>query len=90
MSLATIKVDTAVRDQLAEVARSRHVTIRALLADLADQMTRDQQWADIYAAYAELQADPGQWAEYRAELDSWDSTAEDDVAADREWPEYQQ
>lgn len=90
-TLATIKVDKGVRDRLADVARSRHTTIRALLADLADRVTREQRWADIDAAYARLQDDPDEWASYKAELQSWDAgtTDADDVAAD-EWPEYQQ
>ena len=87
---ATIKIDAAVRDQLAEVARARHTTMRALLADLAEQVTRDQRWAEIDAAYARLQDDPQQWAEYRAELDRWDAGGDADTTAAAEWPEYQQ
>ncbi|NED96045.1 enoyl-CoA hydratase/isomerase family protein [Phytoactinopolyspora alkaliphila] len=90
-SLTTIKVEKGVRDQLAEVARSRHTSMRALLAEFAEQAARDQRWAEIDAAYTRLQDDPEQWADYLAELDSWDKgTGEADELAAEEWPEYQQ
>ncbi len=90
MSLTTIKVDTTVRDRLADVARSRQTTMRALVADLADKAARDQHWAEINAAYARLQANPEQWNDYRADLDDWDTAGDDDTSAAEEWPEYQQ
>lgn len=89
-TLATIKVDKDVRDQLAEVARSRHTTMRALLADFAERAARDQMWAEINVGYARLQQDPEQWADYMSELESWDTaTADADDLAAEEWPEYQ-
>ena len=90
MTQATIKVDATVRDQLAEVARARHTTMRALLEDLVEQAHREQRWAEISEAYARLQADPDQWAEYRAEVESWDAGGDVDTSAAAEWPEFQQ
>lgn len=89
MSVTTIKVDTQVRDRLAHVARARHTTMRALLADVASQLTRDQEWADIYAAYDRLKADPEEWSRYQSEVASWDGAADADADAAAEWPEYQ-
>lgn len=89
MSVTTIKVDSQVRDRLADVARARHTTMRALLAGVADQLARDQGWADIFAAYDRLRDDPQEWAEYSAELASWDGGGDRDTDAAAEWPEYQ-
>ncbi|HEU0042032.1 MAG TPA: hypothetical protein VFQ15_06765 [Jiangellaceae bacterium] len=87
--LTTIKVDTDVRDQLAVVARARHTTMRALLADVAGRLQVEQRWSDIDAGYARLLDDPGQWADYRNELQSWETGSDDtDNQAAAEWPEY--
>lgn len=91
-SSTSIKVDRAVRDRLACVARARGTTMSALLTQLAEQAERDQRWTDIEAAYARLQHDdPQGWADYLGELGEWDSaTAEADTTAAEEWPEYNQ
>jgi hypothetical protein len=92
MSITTIKVDTAVRDRLASVARARGVTMTALLSEVVARLEADQQWAEIEAAYARLQRDdPAAWAEYLGELAEWDTIGgvPDNLAA-QEWPEYNQ
>lgn len=89
MSTTTIKVDHTVRDRLADVARARRLTIGALLSGVADQLEKDQHWAEIEAAYERIQRDdPAGWADYLAELSEWEAgtTPVDDSAAE-EWPE---
>lgn len=90
MSVTTIKVDRAVRDRLAAVARARGTTMGALLDAESRRLEAEQRWADIESSYARLrQDDPAGWEEYLHELDAWDTgTAEVDAAAAAEWPEY--
>lgn len=89
MSTTTIKVDTAVRDRLADVARARGTTMTALLYDMSLDLQAQQEWGDIEAAYERLQRDdPQGWAEYVAELAEWDAACTDPGDAAAEWPEY--
>jgi predicted transcriptional regulator len=92
MSTTTIKVDSAVRDRLAHVAKARGTTMVALLADVADQLETEQRWVEIHTAYERFQRDdPEGWAEYTAELADWDAgTAGHDTTAAQEWPELNQ
>lgn len=89
MTVTTIKVDTAVRDCLASVARVRGITMAALLRDVCSELQARQEWAIIEASYERLRRDdPNGWAEYLGDLEAWDSVASGlDDAAD-EWPEY--
>jgi hypothetical protein len=90
MPTTTIKVDSAVRDRLAQLARARGTTMSALLSDVAEQLETEQRWSDIEAAYQRMQhQDPDGWAEYLDELAEWEvSTPTADTAATQEWPEY--
>lgn len=89
MTFTTIKVDTAVRDQLASVARAQGITMAALLRDVASELEARQQWAMIEASYQRLMGeDPKGWSQYLTELDGWDSAASDLGDARAEWPEY--
>jgi predicted transcriptional regulator len=90
MPTTTIKVDSAIRDRLAHLARARGTTMSALLSDVAEQLETEQRWSDIEAAYQRMQhQDPDGWAEYLDELAEWEvSTPITDTAATQEWPEY--
>jgi hypothetical protein len=94
MSQTTIKVDTAVRDRLSALARKREVTLGELVNELVERAEHEQYWAEIYAGYERLRANPEEWADYMAELHSWtdardpDSIWSDNQAAREEWPEY--
>lgn len=78
MTMTTIKVDTAVRDRLASVARAQGVTMAALLRDVSSELEARQQWTVIEASYERLRTeDPAGWAEYLAELDAWDAVTGD-------------
>jgi antitoxin MazE7 len=88
MSTTTIKVDTAVRDRLASVARARGITMTVLLHELSLQLQAEQEWAEIEGAYARLQReDPDGWKQYLDELGTWDATTADPGDAAAEWPE---
>jgi hypothetical protein len=89
MTVTTIKVDTAVRDCLAAVARAQGITMAALLRDVCSQLEARQEWAIIEASYERLRHDdPKGWAEYLGDLEVWDSVATGLGDAAGEWPEY--
>jgi len=90
MSVTTIKVESAVRDRLAAVARARGTTMAALLDAESRRLQSEVQWAAIEESYTRLQReDPAGWQEYLAELREWETgTREPDTAAAAEWPEY--
>ena len=89
MTATTIKVDTTVRDCLASIARARGITMAALLRDVCSELQARQEWAIIEASYERLKReDPQGWAEYIADLETWESVAGELDDAAREWPEY--
>ena len=90
MSTTTIKVDSAIRDRLAHLARARGTTMGTLLSDVVERLETEHRWSDIEAAYQRMQReDPDGWAEYLGELAEWEaSTAGTDTAAAQEWPGY--
>jgi predicted transcriptional regulator len=89
MTVTTIKVDTAVRDCLASVARARGLTMAALLRDVCSELEARQEWAVIEASYQRLKGeDPQSWAEYVTDLEAWDSVTSDLGDSGHEWPEY--
>jgi hypothetical protein len=89
MPVTTIKVESAVRDRLAAVARARGTTMAALLDAESRRLESEVRWAAIEDAYARIQReDPRAWREYLDELQEWDAgTAGSDLAAASEWPE---
>lgn len=89
MRPTTIKVDPAVRDRLAQVARARGVSMGALLDAESQRLVREMRWQEIEDAYGRLQGDPDAWRSYLAELEEWEAgVAEADAAAAEEWPEF--
>lgn len=90
MSVTTIKVDSSVRDRLADIARARGISLGALLARVAQWLEHHQRWATIQDAYEQKQRDdPNDWQDYLTDLAQWHiAGSEPDTAAAREWPEY--
>jgi predicted transcriptional regulator len=86
--MTTIKVDPAVRDRLAGLARARGTTMGALLETESRRLETEQRWSEIEAAYERIQRDdPAGWADYLGEL-AQVTAGDPDPAAEREWPEY--
>ena len=54
-----------------------------MIAEALERYDEDQWWAEVYAGYARLRADPVASAEYDAEMALWDSTLMDGL---EEWP----
>jgi hypothetical protein len=76
----TIKVDSAVRDRLAELARARGTTMGALLAEVTDRLERE---AFFETANQQLNAlrrdDPAAWNAHRSESRSWQAGTDRDA-----------
>ena len=85
MPPTTIKVDSAVRDRLAALARERGMTMGALLADVTDRLERD---AFFGRAREQLESmrdnSPDEWARNRAESVAWQLGTDADVVSDDE------
>lgn len=67
--MTTIKVKSAVRDRLANVARARGTTMGVLLEAESRRLAAEQHWTEIEAAYERMQREnPAEWQEYLGEL----------------------
>jgi hypothetical protein len=87
MTSTTIKVDTAVRDRLASLARERGTTMGALLTEATEALERQAFFTRAKEQLDQLRRDdPDGWKTDRAESQSWqagtdrDSLAHDDEA----------
>lgn len=84
-----MQLDTNLRDELAEIAK--HDFSGVTLAEALRRLVKEHRVNRIMARYAELQADPQEWASYRAEARLADNAAGDGLPAGRdEYPEYHQ
>ncbi|MGE5828346.1 MAG: hypothetical protein ACM30G_08270 [Micromonosporaceae bacterium] len=87
MATTTMQLDAGLRDELAEIAKSDFSGVP--LAEALRRLIKEHRINKIIARYAELQADPQEWADYRAEARLTDNAAADGVPAGRdEYPEY--
>lgn len=82
-----MQLDAALRDELAEIAR--HDFAGVPLAEALRRLIREHRVNRIMARYAELQADPREWASYRSETRLTDNAAGDGLPpGQEEYPEY--
>lgn len=82
-----MQLDVTLRDELAEIAR--HDFGGVPLAEALRRLIREHRVNQIMARYAELQADPREWASYRAETRLTDNAAADGLPPGQpEYPEY--
>jgi hypothetical protein len=87
MATTTMQLDGSLRDELAEIAK--HDFAGVPLAEALRRLIREHQVNKIMSRYAELQADPQEWASYRAEAALTDNAAGDGLPPGRdEYPEY--
>ncbi|MGQ0466650.1 MAG: hypothetical protein ACT4QG_15165 [Sporichthyaceae bacterium] len=75
MALTSMQVDSAVRDELAEVSEREFGGVA--LGEALRRLLIEHRVRGIVAAYERLQAEPDQWAEYVDELAEWDATSGD-------------
>jgi predicted transcriptional regulator len=79
MNTTTIKVDSAVRDRLAVLARERGTTMGALLAEATERLERESFFARARTQLDQLREDdPDAWETDRAESRRWQSGTDQD------------
>jgi hypothetical protein len=87
MAATTMQLDSDLRDELAEVARTDYHGVP--LAEALRHLLREHRISGIMARYEELRADPAEWASYRAEARLTDNAAGDGLPSARdEYPEH--
>jgi hypothetical protein len=74
MATTTIKVDTRLRDRIAEISRDFGASS---LAETLERLIDEHEAQAAVSAYEALRADPEQWADYRNELAEWDAVTTD-------------
>jgi predicted transcriptional regulator len=80
MSATTIKVDSALRDRLATLARERGTTMGALLAEATERLEREVFFARAREQLDRLRReDPSAWEADRAESRSWQTGTDRDT-----------
>jgi predicted transcriptional regulator len=80
MSATTIKIDSAVRDRLAVLARERGTTMSALLTEATERLEREAFFARAREQLESLrQDDPDAWKADRAESHSWQAGTDRDT-----------
>jgi antitoxin MazE7 len=86
MPTTTIKVDSAVRDRLALLARERGTTMGSLLAEVAEQLERQAFFARAREQLDRLRdANPDEWKRDRTESRAWqEGTDRDALSLDDE------
>ncbi len=87
MATTTMQLDTELRDDLAEVARTDYHGVP--LAEAVRRLLREHRINRIIARYEELRADPAEWASYHAEAGLTDNAAGDGLPSARdEYPDH--
>jgi predicted transcriptional regulator len=85
MATTTIKVDSAVRDRLAVLARERGTTMGAMLAEVTERLEREAFFAKAREQLHRLrQDDPSAWEADRLESASWRSGTDRDTLSSRD------
>ena len=74
MATTTIKVDSSLRDRLAEISRDFG---SSSLAETLERLLDEHEVQSALTAYDALRQDPEQWADYRDEFREWDAVATD-------------
>ena len=70
----TVRIEPGAYEQLAEVARAKHLTITAALTEAVKAYRTEMLMKQMSEYYLALQADPVAWAEELAERALWDRT----------------
>lgn len=87
MTTTTIKVESAIRDRLASLARDRGTTMGALLAEATARMEREAFFAAARARLEQLREDdPAGWAADRSESRTWQEGTDRDILSGDDEP----
>lgn len=74
MPITTIKIDTKLRDRIAEISGEVGAST---LAETLERLIEEHEMRAAVAAYEELRSDPTEWADYQRELTEWDAVTGD-------------
>lgn len=86
MATTTMQLDSTLRDQLAHIAKQDFGG--ATLGEVVGHLVAEHRVNRIMARYAELRADPDEWADYQAESRLTDNVAGEGLPpAGNEYPE---
>jgi hypothetical protein len=86
MGTTSMQLDSKLRDELAEIAEKDFDGVP--LGEAVRRLVMEHKINRIMERYAELRADPQEWASYQAELAEWGRTAGDGLPDARdEYPE---
>ncbi len=77
--MAMVRISDETREKLRELAEHSGMSMQAVLDVAVERHRRACFFAELDAAYAELRADPGVWAEELAERAQLDGTLADDL-----------
>ena len=87
MAPTTMQLDSELRDDLADVARTDYHGVP--LAEALRRLLREHRINRIMAVYEQMRADPEEWASYAAEARLTDNAAGDGLPPARdEYPEH--
>lgn len=81
----SIRIPAETHQMLQELAKQEHKGIGEVIGEAARLLQRERFWAEYYAAYERLRADPEEWRDFQEELKLWDSTLMDGLE-DNPWP----
>lgn len=74
---STVRIHTATRDTLRELAAGQGRTMADLLGELAEREATRQMLEQHNEAMSRLRQDPEAWADWKAEMATWDATLMD-------------
>lgn len=77
MESRTIRVARSTHALIRKLADEEGTTMAEVVAREVDAYRRRQFWAEYHAAYAAIRADPAASAEFRWEVEAWDTTCGD-------------
>lgn len=77
MSSLSIRVDQPTHETLVQLSKERDEKMSALLAEAVRDLKRKLFMQALNAEYAQLRANPEEWAEVRRERELWDAALAD-------------
>jgi hypothetical protein len=82
LGTVTIRIADETHSALRQLAHEQGRTISQVATEAIDQYAREQFLAGLNEDYARLQADPAAWADWQAELKSFEGTLLDGLEGD--------
>lgn len=77
-----MRVSTATRDSIAELAKDKGVSMASVIDEAIGDYKRKRFFEQLSEAVERTRADPAAWADYQAEVALFDNAAGDGLGAD--------